>query len=471
MIPGECNFPSSAWVISIAFMLKGHVTVEGIAKDFLRILSPFVRFRSIACDDGTWQPTEIDESYHFVRDAGAGFGHVSQTLSLLMMQPLDRTRPLWRCHVVPSAGLAVLRVHHCVCDGLNLVRVLGGLSVGNTTVSAAAAAKLNKQQEEAGAHPSKNLMELVSKKITGTVKGVVGGVVTTGEFLNHCVKASMVGMNDSLDTSIPNLTRSESERAKGEFGGPRKVIMVPPHSLDYVKAIKKAYATKFDTPVALTTVLVAVFTGAMRRYIEARSPQSLEGVKMRVSIPVPVPVSKKDKTPDGKPNPDGLYNSFVAIMADMALDQPTPVERLDKTHKLLSQINWPMMAVCSDFMASTFLPLMPDKMRQEKVLNFIAQHTLGLSNVPGPDTHGFVGGCRVESIYVMLPTINPQVTILSYDGHLHLAAIVDPEVVADPELLARMYLLELAEMGKALGVYRDPITNAEIVGAPGGARA
>jgi hypothetical protein len=164
------------------------------------------------------------------------------------------------------------------------------------------------------------------------------------------------------------------------------------------------------------------------------------------------------------------------------------------------------------------------------VLNFIAQHTLGLSNVPGPDTHGFVGGCRVESIYVMLPTINPQacgarggagrgrrtaaqrarvsdvrraaqgavcvrhvwravssvrltahsvrppafvmqVTILSYDGHLHLAAIVDPEVVADPELLARMYLLELAEMGKALGVYRDPITNAEIVGAPGGARA
>eukprot|EP00966_Prymnesium_polylepis_P279128 6448362-Prymnesium_polylepis.1 len=43
-----------------------------------------------------------------------------------------------------------------------------------------------------------------------------------------------------------------------------------------------------------------------------------------------------------------------------------------------------------------------------QVLNFIAQHTLGLSNVPGPDTHGFVGGCRVESIYVMLPTINPQ---------------------------------------------------------------
>eukprot|EP00966_Prymnesium_polylepis_P208908 4839739-Prymnesium_polylepis.1 len=54
MIPGECNFPSSAWVISIAFMLKGHVTVEGIAKDFLRILSPFVRFRNApphdACD-------------------------------------------------------------------------------------------------------------------------------------------------------------------------------------------------------------------------------------------------------------------------------------------------------------------------------------------------------------------------------------------------------------------------------------
>lgn len=396
-----------------------------------------------------------------------GSAALQATLGTLMMQELDTSRPLWRVHVVPGPqALVVLRVHHCVCDGLNLVRVLGNLCHVERELrrSERELRSEAQQKKEAAIRSNWALAQVLSKRATSTLKGVVGGVAVAPEVMQCTLKNVLVGMIEDTDSAIPALTKNGQERLKGKFGEERQVIMVAPHSLDYVKALKRAYGKQLGTPVSLTTVLLAAFTGALRRYCDAKAPATIkeERVRMRVSIPVPVPSPRKDTTADGTPNPDGLANSFTAFTCELPLEEGTPLDRLTKSHKILSQINIPVSAAVSNFLAQNVLRHFPEKMRQEKVLGWVVQHTLGLSNVPGPEGQATVGGAACDSIYVLLPTINHQVTILSYDGNLHVAAVIDPTVVAEPDLLSTMYMLELRELGVALGHHCDPSTNAPV---------
>ncbi|PIE41647.1 MAG: hypothetical protein CSA49_02315, partial [Gammaproteobacteria bacterium] len=59
--------------------------------------------------------------------AGASFDDFHQQVNLLSEQPLDFNRPLWHIDVFEgvNGGCAlVVRIHHCMADGIALVRVL-----------------------------------------------------------------------------------------------------------------------------------------------------------------------------------------------------------------------------------------------------------------------------------------------------------------------------------------------------------
>merc|ERR1719506_98140 len=112
-----------------------------------------------------------------------------------------------------------------------------------------------------------------------------------------------------LETSMP-FTKSEEERRTGlKFGSRRAIVIVPPHSLGFLKRIKEKAQT------SLNAVQLSVFTGALRRYSIDKGCAELlpESAISRTSLPCP-------RIPDSDlPEADSLRCDFAEISCNLAL--------------------------------------------------------------------------------------------------------------------------------------------------------
>ena len=480
VFPAECNNPECIWIINIVFRVREKaLSMSSVQDDCMKMLTPYLRFCSIAREDGTWEPTSIDMAYHFVQeeDMGDASSAVEDAIGRLMMQTFDLSHPLWRVHVVPGqkhGAAVVLRIHHCICDGLCCVRVLRELSF-KARAEQKQREKLRSREHRrskerlpvplAKDNASALLKAAVPRSLLSTFstagisQQISRGVSLINKSLNLASDVLASAKNtikigfDGLDDEVPKLTRTESA-----YGSTRRAILVPPHSLQFVKDIKKAFTELFETPVALTEVVLAVFASALRRFIEVRTPGfALKDKMVRVSIPVPLPTGVNETLGNGEPNPDALYNSFVPVSVPMAIAETDVLRTLQVTHEILAEVNIPVMAGVLNYMNDTLInnDPFPQSIRHNLTQSFMRQHTVGFSNVPGPQEHGCIGDGDIQSIYVMLPTPNFQVTLLSYDGTIAMAVVVDPDVVDEPNILRDLYIEELVELGKALGVHGE----------------
>jgi hypothetical protein len=112
---------------------------KALAKDSM---CKFWRFKSIACDDGSWTPVPLDEmdfSYHVSSEAPIPEADLSSTIDRMASEELDSKRPLWRIRLLPvrlhsetleaaTLQAAVLQIHHSIGDGFHLNKVFGEVS-------------------------------------------------------------------------------------------------------------------------------------------------------------------------------------------------------------------------------------------------------------------------------------------------------------------------------------------------------
>jgi len=296
--------------------------------------------------------------------------------------------------------------------------------------------------------------KMIEEQRTRQAKGgTLQSIKQTPEWMRLFASNLGVGMG-KYETETP-FTKSLAAREAGlTFGGARRVLEMPVHSLAYVKAMKKAAG------VSLLAVLLSVFTGAIRRYCDAQDPEFAAVVeaeeasgqlRSRAQIPTPVP-SGADSDPA-----EMLCNSFAIVSCNLALASKTPQERLEETVKSLTALKPSAMAVVSAWQEEYLLGSLPLTQRQHECLKFSSMHSMDFSNVPGPQDAGFIAGNRVEGISVCLPNMLPQVILLSYAGAIHPTMTYDPELITAPQVFAEAYLDELRALGEALEIRGDPI--------------
>jgi hypothetical protein len=80
------------------------------------------------------------------------------------------------------------------------------------------------------------------------------------------------------------------------------------------------------------------------------------------------------------------------------------------------------------------------------------RHTVVFSNVPGPDYPVTFAGVQVTALFQIFSNLLPQVGALSLNGQIHMAIMVDPNVVKNPNRLAEHFLADLAELAAQLKV-------------------
>jgi hypothetical protein len=434
-----------ASIISAALYFQRLPTKNALADAFTNTLLQQKRFKSVAGDDGTWQPVEVDLlGYHIVEEEVVPETGMRQAIEELMAKDLDDTKPLWRAHLLPSdSGLSVvmLRIHHCIGDGAALGPIFDALS--KQTTSTALKQKFDDERDRL--------------RRAGPVAKACRGIGIGCDSVRSFVSNSTVPMRP-LETET-KFTKSRAERQSGlRFGERRVAVMVPPHSLEYVKAIKNA------ANVSLNDVVLSATTGALRRYCERLGDSAItsgQRIKARALIPIAIP--------EGEGNTDDqMQNNFAFISCRIDVSSAQPTDRLKVTNVSMNKIKRSTKAPVSLWITNKMAPkIMGPAMLQKTAHDMFARHQLVFSNVPGPPAAIVIAGEKVEQLQVLFPNIIPQVILVSYNGRIMMNWVVDPDTVSEPDALAECYLAELAALGDAFGVSGEPVVGC-LAGPSGG---
>ncbi len=334
------------------------------------------------------------------------------------MEPrLDRERPLWQCWIIE--GLAdnrwaiLVKVHHCIADGIATMHMLAGLSddgEGDTYAGAIRAAHV--PTGSGSAFPTLTLNPLrwaraawnVASTVTSTAALTIGGTV---EIVGSLVRA---GTPSSLNGPITTMRRYSA-------------VQVP---LADVLAVCHAFDVTIND-VALSAITDS-FRAAMKRRGEDPRRDSLRTL-------VPVSVRSKDAM-------DRTDNRVSVMLPHLPVDKPDRVDQLQAVHQRLSRVKaGGQRQAASTVISMAKLVPFPVTARVIRALTALPQRgvvTLA-TNVPGPQRRLQVMGREVIRMLPIPPValrLRAAVAILSYGDDLVFGIAADFDALPDVGELA-----------------------------------
>ncbi|MGH8821280.1 MAG: wax ester/triacylglycerol synthase domain-containing protein, partial [Rhodoferax sp.] len=135
--------PSNLMMIVGIWVLRPGITHEALCERVQERLLKYPRFGQRVVEDAagaTWVvDRDFDLAHHVVieklpkRPKGREQEALQDRVAELAMQPLDRKHPLWQFHLVPyyqGGSALVVRIHHCIADGIALISVTQSLVDG-----------------------------------------------------------------------------------------------------------------------------------------------------------------------------------------------------------------------------------------------------------------------------------------------------------------------------------------------------
>jgi diacylglycerol O-acyltransferase / wax synthase len=433
-------------------MITGVMTFDGIldverlrATLETRLLAPYRRFRQRARRPGLIGLPRWEDDPHFDLDAhvhraelpAPGDQAALQVLvSELMSTPLDYSRPLWQVHVVEecAGGSAlVVRLHHCIADGLALVQVLLSLADAAPDAPPPAPAAAPPEEDAGGIRDSALAgYRMVRGGMHLVRKALHEGRETLGD-RERLADASWLAAAGTFSLGKLILTPPDGKTIfRGPVGVPKLAAWSEPIPLADVKAIGRAVNG------TVNDVLLAVLAGALRRYAEERG-QATGGLNIRALVPVNV------RGPDDLSR---LGNRFGIVFLDLPVGVRNPGRRLLVLKRRMDEIKDSPDASVT-FGVLNVLGLAPTSI-EKRLGAFLADKTSAIvTNVPGPREQLYLAGSPLRSFMFWVPTpagLGLGISILSYRGEVTVGVATDAGLIPDPEAIVAAFLAEVEEM-------------------------
>ena len=332
-------------------------------------------------------------------------------------QPLERKHPLWELWVVEGLEngerfALISKVHHCMVDGISgaeLMTVLMGLEpeapaeYAPPFVPRPAPSRAELARDElfalatAPLDAGRELTELFDAEHRAELGHALRGASSL--VLQSLVPASRTPLNREI--------------------GPHRRFEHLALDLARVKALKDKLGG------TLNDVVLAIVTGAMRRFLQRRLVDVSE-LDFRISAPVSVRTSSEKGV---------LGNRVSAWIVRAPIGQPDPLRRLDAIRIATRRLKESNTALGADLLSSvtewtgtTLLSL------GTAFQNFGRSHNLVVTNVPGPQLPLYLVGARLREAYPIGPLFQNQalvVALFSYAGRLFFGLTADAEALPD----------------------------------------
>ena len=344
---------------------------------------------------------------------------------------MDPAHPLWQFHLVEhyeGGSAVVVRIHHCIGDGIALTSVVMSITDGGTEPP-----KRRRRSTADDGHDGDWLTDAVLKPLTDfTVKAIAmygGGITKTLEMLSNPqeplqggAEMARTGVQVVKDiVALAAMPNDSATRLKGKPSGSKVVAWCEPIPLDTVKAVSKGLNC------SINDVLLACAAGAIGGYL-ADLGDDPAGKEIRAMVPVNLrPLDQAWK----------LGNRFGLAPLVLPIGVANPIERVYAVNARMAELKGsyqPLLAFT--ILAMTGLLIKPV---QDAVLGmFSSKTTAVMTNVPGPSVALKLCGATLRQSMFWVPAsgdVGMGVSILSYGGGVQFGLITDQHLCPDPQAI------------------------------------
>lgn len=362
-----------------------------------------------------WEPDpEFSIERHIVAAPGGEAIRTADDLKRyvggVVAAPLPDDRPRWQLQHVPELegdrSAFVVRVHHCMGDGIALIPVLFSLE--------------DPQPEAAPGEPPRDPAVRAAKP----PRSRVGTALMMPFAFPAILLRKLIAPADKSPVHGPDLS------------GDKRVAWSGPIPLERVQAIRHRHGA------SINDVLLTAVAGAFRRYVADAAGHELS--RLRASVPVNVRTAGE---------PLKMENRFAAVPFDLPAHLADARERLHEVRRRMQAMKTSIEPIVVYAAQSLLTRALPPRASRRLIDVFANKCTCVLTNVPGPSHRITLAGRRIHDLMFWVPQrsrIGVGVSLLSFSGTVRLGVISDACLMPDPERLVEAFERELSDLEKAL---------------------
>lgn len=412
--------PVQPMVVTIVLFLNQPLNEKRLRETLQRRLLSLARFRQRVARIGNryyWlEDAPLDWNVHLCRvrlSEPADRQALEKQLGDWVSEPLDFARPLWRCFWVENygtGGVLVFRAHHCIADGVALLRVF--LTLTDRAPEAQPANNWTERQWQA------RLAAKTAKALTPP--GWLDRLRWQAVFWTVLFKQQW--MPSDTHTAL-----------RGRLNGRKRVAWSTPIPLSDITAIRQRLGGRVND------IMLIAMTGALRRYLQARG----EVIKPTLTVRLMTPVNLRAYEEEIR-----LGNQFAVVFPKLPISVPDPMNQLKIIQTQMDRITIlpAAMANLTVIHLAGHLPAWLERLALEL---FGKKATAVLTNVPGPEEPLYLAGAAIKQALAWVPQIvgiGIGVGILSYAGFVTMAVMTDSGVIADPRELVAGFEEEMIKL-------------------------
>jgi diacylglycerol O-acyltransferase len=377
--------------------------------------------RPVWCDD-----PHFSLRYH-VRHSALPSPGADEQLQLvvgrLMSQQLDRTRPLWELWVMEGMAdgrwAMLLKLHHCVADGVAATDLLGILLDDKPT---ARQRKPRPWIAEPQPSPSQLSASAIAEQFSSPREAF-----NVAQSAIRAPRKAVGKLGDFFD-GINSFRRARQLEAESSLNGP-----LGPHrnwrwvsaSLADIKKIRSAHGG------TVNDVVLAVITRGFRELLLSRG-EPVKNYVVRSLVPVSVRRESEH---------DLVNNRVSAMFTELPVGIEDPLQVLSTITTQMNELKGHHQASAAEALSSLSGLAPPALVAMgSRFFAGMEQHSVQTvtTNVPGPRHPLYAAGRKMRTAYVYVPiagSVRIGVAMFSYEGQLTFAVTGDYDHAPDTHVL------------------------------------
>lgn len=333
--------------------------------------------------------------------------------SALISTPLALDKPLWCINTIghyQEGSAIVIRIHHCIADGMSLVRLIISLAdeqknPENTQLC------MEKPTEGAGTHQHESIRDLIAHP-------------------SHIVDAIAHGVSGAEELAAVTLRPGDPKTSlKGTLTGSKSVSWLEPFPLADVKLIgQKVGATVND-------ILMSTAAGAIRAHL-LRTGEMVDGKTIHAAVPF-------NLRPIDSPI-EQLGNQFGLVIVPLAIGIADPLERLNIVKQEMIKLKHSYQAHVFFFLLQV-LGKGPSILEKTALDLLSSKASLVMTNVPGPKNPLYLAGAKLKQPLVWVPQsgdIGIGLSILTYNQTVQFGIVADTDLIKHPDSISDSFMEE-----------------------------